>query len=76
MIRWVKAIEGSTDSRRAHTCHAVGGQMIVLGGYPPGVNVNVTAPCDKYLIQVFDLNKMSVRLKTLYMKYWTKSNDK
>ena len=72
MIRWVKVPNTHNDLRRTHTCHAVGSQMIVLGGYPPGQGVDPTAPCDENLIQVFDLSNESVRPKHLCMKYGTK----
>ena len=51
------------DLRRAHTCHAVGSQMIVLGGYPPGETVDPTVECDSNFIKVFDLSNEQVRTK-------------
>ena len=64
MARWIKLPNvAGNDRRRSQTCHAVGSQMLVLGGYPPGVYVDPTEPCDDTFIKVFDLNEQSVRTK-------------
>ena len=78
MTRWVKVPNAAgNDRRKGHTCHAVGSQMMVLGGYPPGVGVDPTAPCDENLIKVFDLSHESVRPNgAFYMKYEAKGHDK
>lgn len=59
--------------KRGHTCHAVGSQMIVVGGYPtrPGFGVDPTEPCEENLITVFDLSKENVRHRaTLLHEVW------
>ena len=62
ITRWVQAPKVVTgDLRRSHTCHAVGSQMIILGGYPPGHHTDPRARCDAQLVQVFDLSNWSVR---------------
>ena len=65
------------DRRRAHTCHVVGSQMIVLGGYPPGQAVDPRVECDSNFIKVFDLSNESVSTKCHFLnKSGTKGNCK
>ena len=34
---------------RSHICRAVGGQLLIIGGYPPGQVIPRDAPCDSEL---------------------------
>jgi hypothetical protein len=47
---------------RSHSCNAVGSQLLVVGGYPPGGEVHQDVECDGELIKVFDMNRISVSL--------------
>ncbi|KAF7508738.1 hypothetical protein GJ744_008985 [Endocarpon pusillum] len=40
---------------RSHTCHAVGGQLLIAGGYPPGRVVPRNATCDPELVKVLQI---------------------
>ena len=65
MTRWIKVPNvAGDDLRRAHTCHALGSQMIVLGGYPPGEYVDPRVQCESNFIRVFDLSTEQVRLNS------------
>ncbi|RPA98061.1 hypothetical protein L873DRAFT_1067579 [Choiromyces venosus 120613-1] len=44
---------------RSHPCNAVGSQLLIVGGYPSSVRVDITAPSDSELIKVLDMNEMS-----------------
>lgn len=46
---------------RSHSCHALGSQLLVVGGYPPGFAVEPDVACSNELIRVFDMNEISVR---------------
>lgn len=68
--RWTKVtIPMGEAQTRSHTCHALGSQLLVLGGAPPEhhlVSASYTvieeSPCDGELLQVFDMNTVSVSL--------------
>src|SRR5690606_2320279 len=57
---WVK-ITNAIDNfeLRGHTCHAIGNQLVVLGGYTPGFRVDPTEVCDSRFMRVFDMTEMS-----------------
>lgn len=46
---------------RSHSCHAIGSQLLVVGGYPPGFKIEPNVTCSNELIRVFDMNTISVR---------------
>src|SRR5579859_3838192 len=53
---WVQvgSTSGNPPGRSGHTCHAVGGQMVVVGGY-----VGADVQCDTPGIYVFDMTDLS-----------------
>lgn len=58
----VKVAQGENHIR-THTCHAIGSQLLVVGGYPPGFTVEPDVPCANELIRVLDMNTLSVSQK-------------
>lgn len=42
---------------RSHTCHAVGSQLIIVGGYPAGMEVESNMTCDPAYIKVLDIGE-------------------
>ena len=65
--RWVQVANSTTkDARAGHTCHAVGSQMVVVGGHsadwiadPLGA---VDTACPDNLISLYDMNTKEVIL--------------
>ncbi|KAI5799808.1 hypothetical protein EDC01DRAFT_764906 [Geopyxis carbonaria] len=41
---------------RSHTCHAIGGQLLIVGGWPPGSRLESNVKCQKDLVSIFNLN--------------------
>ena len=42
---------------RSHKCHAVGGQLLLVGGYPPEDDLDKDdPPCDPFIVKVLDMN--------------------
>jgi len=41
---------------RSMNCHAVGGQLLVVGGFPPGNFLEPNTTCDREMIKVLNLN--------------------
>jgi hypothetical protein len=41
------------------TCHAVGSQLLVIGGLAPGREKEESIPCNKRLVNVLDMNNPS-----------------
>ncbi|KAI9674493.1 MAG: hypothetical protein M1817_001831 [Caeruleum heppii] len=67
-------LSSGTTGTRGHTCHAIGNQMLVVGGWPPGATVSPTAPCDRQLVKVFDFTLLTwVRQFTIGTIYKTPS---
>lgn len=59
---WTKvAVPQGEYHMRSHSCHAIGSQLLIVGGYPPGFSVDPSVACSTELIRVFDMNKISVR---------------
>lgn len=46
-----------TNLIRSHTCHAVGGQLLIVGGYPTGVEVESNVTCDPEYIKVLNIGE-------------------
>ena len=42
---------------RSHTCHTVGGQLIIVGGYPTGIEVESNVTCDPDYIKVLAISE-------------------
>ncbi|KAH0612767.1 uncharacterized protein H6S33_009147 [Morchella sextelata] len=68
---WTKVpIPFGNSHLRGHTCHAVGEQLLIVGGYPPGEVVDEAAPCDNQLVKVFNMRnpgwKSRYELNTVY----------
>lgn len=60
---WTKvSIPFGNSHPRDHTCHAVGEQLFIVGGYPPGEVVDETAPCDNQLVKVFNMRNPGVSM--------------
>lgn len=57
---WIK-IPNTFDNIevRGHTCHAVGNQLLVLGGYPPSFRVDPNEECETRLMRIFDMTEKS-----------------
>ena len=41
---------------RGHTCHAVGNQLLLLGGGSPGKGVDPLMSCNPRLLNIIDMN--------------------
>ncbi|KAI5845045.1 hypothetical protein DFP73DRAFT_526511 [Morchella snyderi] len=68
---WTRvSIPFGSSHLRGHTCHAVGEQLLIVGGYPPGEFVDEAAPCDDQLVKVFNMRnpgwKSRYELNTVY----------
>lgn len=50
----------STNLIRSHTCHAVGGQLLIVGGHPPAVNISINTACDSEYIKILRIGEESV----------------
>lgn len=46
---------------RSHTCHAIGGQLLVIGGWAPGDYLYPEVDCQRDIINIFNLNIPAVR---------------
>lgn len=55
---------------RSHSCHAIGSQLLIVGGYPPGFYVDPSVSCSTELIQIFDMNEISVRQSPIPALYF------
>ena len=54
---WTKLSTDSpqTNEIRSHTCHALGGQLLVVGGYPAGTSLGANASCDAQYLKVLNI---------------------
>src|SRR5690606_26549181 len=56
---WVKVTD-PTGYRpiRTHSCDAVGNTLVIVGGYPPGkeVDPDIACPPRRQIVQLFDMN--------------------
>jgi len=50
----------SNNLIRSHTCHAVGGQLVIVGGYPPGIVVESNVTCDPDYIKVLAIGEEDI----------------
>lgn len=56
-----------TNLIRSHTCHAVGGQLLIFGGWPTGLD-QTNATCDPEYIKVLDIGEESSNWSGMYKK--------
>ncbi|KAI9891894.1 MAG: hypothetical protein M1814_002279 [Vezdaea aestivalis] len=61
---------GFPVTTRSPTCNAVGQQLLIFGGYPPGAVVLENATCDSEYLKIFDMSdpgwKSSYKINTVY----------
>ena len=50
------------DYKQAHSLEVFGSQFLVIGGYPPGKDVERNVTCAKELIRISDMNTTGVSL--------------
>ena len=61
--RWTRVPlvpEHNNSNTRSHTCHAVGSQLLIVGGYPLVEEVDREAPCEKEFVKVLELSDVGV----------------
>lgn len=72
---WTKVPVPNGDSHlRSHSCHAIGSQLLVVGGYLPGFRVEPDVECSTELIRVFDMNGIIVRQTPVPTSFRRNSN--
>ncbi|KAI5806398.1 hypothetical protein DFH27DRAFT_547891 [Peziza echinospora] len=55
---WIKIpIPNNFYKTRSHTCHAIGKNLVILGGTNPGTSVNQATPCDQSFVKIWNLNE-------------------
>ena len=72
-VRWVRIANTTPkDSMYGHTCHAIGSQMIVVGGHFANWGKKDLDTCHDHLISLYDMNTKEVILEKKLIE--TKSN--